>query len=149
MEQEEYLKNRVDDQITWYDRKSVSNQRWFYRLRVVEIAAAATIPLLSGYTDPFSNLKIIIGILGLLTAVIAGMLALYQFQENWTAYRSTCESLKQEKYLFLTKTEPYNGSDPFPLFVQRVESILSKERTAWTQIKRPAGKDKNQEWAAN
>jgi len=77
------------------------------------------------------------------------MLALYQFQENWTAYRSTCESLKQEKYLFLTKTEPYNGSDPFPLFVQRVESILSKERTAWTQIKRPAGKDKNQEWAAN
>jgi hypothetical protein len=89
-------------------------------------------------------LKIVIGILGLVVAVIAGVLALYQFQENWTAYRATCESLKQEKYLFLTKTEPYNGNDAFPLFVDRVEGLMAKERVAWTKNIRAAGKGKDQ-----
>jgi hypothetical protein len=131
--QEEYLKNRVDEQIAWYDRKSGGSQRWFQRLRLFEIAAAAAITLLAGYADSFSNVKIVIGILGLLTAVIAGVLALYQFQENWMAYRSACESLKQEKYLFLTRTDPYSGDDAFALFVSRVEALMSKERTAWTQ----------------
>jgi len=144
MDQEEYLKNRVDDQIAWYDRKSASNQRWFQLLRMVEIVAAATIPLLAGFVEPFSDLKIVIGILGLVVAVIAGVLALYQFQENWTAYRATCESLKQEKYLFLTKTEPYNGNDAFPLFVDRVEGLMAKERVAWTKNIRAAGKGKDQ-----
>jgi hypothetical protein len=144
MEQEEYLKNRVDDQIDWYDRKSASNQWWFYRLRIVEIIAAAAVPLLAGYADFSVGIKVLVGFLGGIVAVIAGVLALYQFQENWTTYRSVGESLKQEKHLFLTKTAPYDGSNPFPLVVQRMESIMSKERTAWMHT-RPAGKDKNQE----
>ena len=49
MEQDEYLKNRLDDQIDWYDRKSVQNQKWFKRLQVISIIAAASIPFLSGY----------------------------------------------------------------------------------------------------
>ncbi len=133
MNEEEYLKNRVDDQIAWYDRKGAANQSWFQRLRLIEIAAAAAVALLAGYADSFSNVKIVVGILGLITAVIASVLALYHFQENWIAYRSACEALRQEKYLFLTKTEPYEGNNAFPLFVSRVEGLMSKERTAWTQ----------------
>jgi hypothetical protein len=144
MDQEEYLKNRVDNQIAWYDRKSASNQRWFQLLRVIEIVAAATIPLLTGFVEPFSDLKIVIGILGLMVAVIAGVLALYQFQENWTAYRATCESLKQEKYLFLTKAEPYNGDAAFSLFVHRVEGLMAEQRAAWMQNVRGIAKENNQ-----
>ena len=29
MNEEEYLKNRLDDQIDWYDRKSTNNQTYF------------------------------------------------------------------------------------------------------------------------
>jgi hypothetical protein len=144
MDQEEYLKNRVDDQIAWYDRRSATYQAWFYRLRMVEIICAATIPLLAGYVEPFSDLKIVIGVLGLLISVVAGVLALYRFQENWTAYRATCESLKHEKYLFLTKTPPYDGTDAFPLFVQRAEVLMAQERTAWVQNMSATGKDKPQ-----
>jgi hypothetical protein len=53
MDQDEYLKNRVDDQIAWYNRKSASNQRWFQLLHMVEIVAAATIPLLAGLSNLF------------------------------------------------------------------------------------------------
>jgi len=144
MNHEEYLQNRVDHQIAWYDRKSASNQRWFRQLRIIEIVAAAFIPLLAGYAD-WDVVKIAVAFLGLVIAVIAGVLGLFQFQENWTSYRSTCEALKQEKYFFLTKTEPYNQKDPFLLFVQRVEGLMANEHSTWAQSARAAGKDKNQE----
>jgi len=144
MDQDEYLKNRVDDQIAWYDRKSASNQRWFRRLRIIEIVAAALIPLLAAYAD-WNPLKIAVAALGLVIAVIAGILGLFQFQENWTSCRSTCESLKQEKFLFLTKTGSYDQKEPFPLFVQRVEGLMAREHSAWAQSVRTAGKEKSQE----
>jgi hypothetical protein len=37
LNQEDYIKDRVDGQIEWYDRKSGMNQRWFRWLRIVEI----------------------------------------------------------------------------------------------------------------
>ena len=144
MNPDDYIKDRVDGQIEWYDRKSCTNQLWFRWLRIVEIIAAAAIPLLVGYADSISEFKVVVGILGLLIAVIAGVLGLYQFQENWTGYRTTCEALRQEKYLFLTKTQPYDQSDSFALFVQRVENLVSKERTNWAQTIGASGKPKDQ-----
>ena len=38
---------RLEEQITWYDRKSVYNQRMFKWLKTVEIAAAALVPLIA------------------------------------------------------------------------------------------------------
>lgn len=134
-----YLEQRVRDQIGWYDRRSLWNQRWFKRLRVVEIAAAAMIPFLTAVPD-VANMKYVIGGLGVLITVVAGVLALYQFQERWTEYRATCESLEREQFLFLTKAEPYAGADGFSAFVQRIESLLSKENTGWAQsLVRPDG----------
>lgn len=144
MNQDEYINNRVDNQIDWYDQKSGANQRWFRWLRLVEIVAAASIPLLAGYADSISEIKVVVGVLGLMVAAIAGILGLYQFQENWTGYRTTCEALKQEKYLFLTKTQPYDQGDSFALFVQRVENLISKEHSNWSQYTRIGGKAKDQ-----
>jgi hypothetical protein len=144
MNSEEYIQSRVNDQIEWYNNKSARNQAWFRRLRIIETIAAALIPLLAGYAD-WDVLKIVVAALGLLIAVIAGVLGLFQFQENWTSYRVTCESLKQEKYLFLTKTDPYDENDSFPLFVQRVEALMASEHAAWAQSVRAAGKRKDQE----
>ena len=143
MNEDEYVQTRVDGQIDWYNRKSEANQQWFRVLRIVEIVAAASIPLLAGYADTLAPIKLVVGSLGLLVAVIAGVLGLYQFQELWTGYRTTCEALKQEKYLFITKTEPYDELEPFPLFVQRIENLISKEHSNWIQQMR-AGKEKSQ-----
>jgi hypothetical protein len=41
--------------------------------------------------------------------------------------------LKHEKYLYLTKTEPYDGEDAFNELVKRVEDMISKENTRWSQ----------------
>ena len=142
MNEEQFLKERVDGQINWYDKKSQFNQRWFKCLRVGEIVAAAAIPFLAGYmSNKTPAIQIVVGFLGFIIAIIAGVVALCQFQENWVEYRTTCESLRHEKYLFLTQTEPYNVDNPFPLFVQRVESLVSTENTKWSQLIRAPRKE--------
>jgi len=130
---EEYIEQRLNDQIGWYDRKSSTNQRWFKRLRFAEIAAAAIIPFLSGFAGDSLPIKIAIGALGVVIAVIASLLGLLQLQEHWIEYRATAESLRKEKFLFLTQTEPYDKDDAFHLLVQRVEALLSKENADWAQ----------------
>lgn len=133
MNEEEFISSRVEDQIGWYDRKSQRAQGWFKWLRGAEIVAAAAIPLIAGFTkDPFP-VTLVVGILGALIAVIASIISLNQFQENWTEYRTTCEALKHEKFLYLTKADPYHEEEPFRRFVQRVENLISKENSAWSQ----------------
>jgi len=129
---EDYIEQRLNDQVGWYDRKSNANQRWFKRLRFAEVVAAAIIPFLSGFAGALA-IKIAIGALGVVVAVIASLLALLHLQEHWFNYRATAEALKTEKFLFLTQTQPYDKEDAFHLLVQRVEALLSKENTGWIQ----------------
>lgn len=99
------IMERLQDQIAWYDRKSMINQRYFKRIKMVEIAAAAIIPFLSAFSSRLTTW--VTGGLGVLITVLEGVLHLNQYQQNWIAYRSTCESLKHEKYVYLGKASPY------------------------------------------
>ncbi len=86
MEQENYLTERLEAQIEWYDTKSQCNQRWFKSLRVIEILCAAIIPFLAGYSDSIPCGQVIIGALGVIIAICAGLSALNKYQENWLTY---------------------------------------------------------------
>lgn len=133
MDAENFIKQRVETQINWYDKKSLKAQVWFKCLRIIEILAASSIPLIVGFSGNSERWDLIVAVLGALIVVIASLVSLNQFQENWIEYRTTCESLKHEKFLFLTNAEPYEGESPFPLFVQRVECLISKENSTWAQ----------------
>ncbi|MEM9273347.1 MAG: DUF4231 domain-containing protein [Cyanobacteria bacterium P01_F01_bin.143] len=130
MDDNEYLSDRLEDQIRWYSKKSQYNQKYYKRLRLTEIVSAAVIPFLAGMQD-FSYSKLIIGILGVVIAISAAASSLYKFQENWIQYRTTAETLKHEKYLYLTKSPPYDGEAPLKALVERIESLISKENTQW------------------
>lgn len=133
MNEEEYLNDRLNDQIDWYDGKSQTNQKWFKKLRLLEIVAAAIIPFLAGIGANIPYYSIIIGALGVIIAVSAGLSALYKYHENWIEYRTTSETLKHEKYLFQAKCSPYDNDDAFCKLVQRVEGLISKENTQWSR----------------
>jgi|SRR5665213_640167 len=124
---------RLEDQIGWYDRSSRSNMRWFKRIKISEIASAAVIPLLAASRVP--RAAIATGILGVVVTVFEGMLQLNQFHENWIRYRSTCESLKHEKYIYLANAGPYsNVEKPRALLAERVESLVSQEHAKWATV---------------
>ena len=134
--------DRLEDQIAWYDRKSTTNQGYFKRIKTLEIAAAAIIPFLSAFT--FARMMWVTGGLGVLITVLEGMLQLNQYQQNWIAYRSTCESLKHEKYVYLGKAAPYaNAPDPHALLAERIESLVSQEHAKWASVQQQEPKSKN------
>lgn len=149
MDEQAYLTDRVDDQIDWMSAKAGRNQKWFRRLRLIELAAAASIPFVTGLIrEPGDAFAISVGALGVAVAVIAGVMSLFQFQETWVEYRQTAERLKREKYVFLTRTEPYDGEDRLHLFVQRVETALSDERASWSERTASAGAEQAPEEGA-
>jgi Protein of unknown function (DUF4231) len=129
---------RLEDQIGWYDRKSNSNQRTFKWMKVVEILAAALVPLFAGFKLPWFA-----GGSGALIAILEGLQQLNQYHFNWITYRSTCESLKHEKYLYLAKAGPYGGAvDPHTLLAERIESLVSQEHAKWASGQEQAAKEK-------
>ena len=102
-------------------------------LKLIVIVAAALIPFLSG-TEGFKP-PWLVGGLGVVIAVAEGIQQLNQHHTNWTNYRSTCEALKHEKYLYLAKAPPYAGAaDAHALLAERVESLMSQETAKWTSL---------------
>lgn len=139
MDEKQYLDGRLEHQIAWYDKRSRQNRRWCVGLRMAEIVSAALIPLLTGLTAGSSSSRYAVAALGVLVAIAAGALSLFRFQELWIQYRSSSETLKHEKFLFLTRTEPYSVDQPLPLLVNRTEALISREHTSWSQYIRTKG----------
>ncbi len=133
MNEQEYLSERLENQIEWYGNKSKHNQIWFKRLRFSEIISAALIPFLSGMGDKIPYGTWIVGGLGVLIAVSAATSSLFKFHENWIQYRTTVEHLKHEKFYYLTGIKPYDTEDKFSVLVERIEGLISKENSLWTQ----------------
>jgi uncharacterized protein DUF4231 len=127
------IMERLETQIAWYDHKSMRYQRIFRRVKIVEIVAAALIPFLAALSaKEFPWTSWLTAGLGVIITVFEGLLQLGQYQQNWIAYRSTCESLKHEKYLYLGKAGPYASvPDPHALLAERVESLVSQEHAKW------------------
>jgi hypothetical protein len=135
------IMQRLEDQIAWYDRKSQVNQRSYKRIKIVEIIAAAMIPFLAALSLP--HIAYVTGALGVLITVLEGLLHLNQYQQNWTAYRSTCESLKHEKFTYLAKAAHYaTVADPRALLAERIESLVSQEHAKWASVQQQELKPK-------
>ena len=136
--QEDYLKNRLDDQISWYSKKSTRNQKSYKRLQMITIITAAAIPFLTGYSDDYELVKITIGLIGVVIASVTAILSLNKYQENWLDYRSTAEALRRQKYLYITGTNPYHEQNAFNVLVREVEALISKENINWSeQMRQP------------
>lgn len=130
--QESPTLKRLEEQIDWYDKKSIFNQSCFKRIKVIELIAAALIPLLAGISILIQYPVIITGSLGALIVVLEALQGLYQFQSNWISYRSSCEGLRHEKYLWLAKAGYYaDAKDPDRLLAERIESLISMEHAKW------------------
>lgn len=132
---EEYVDKRLQEQIDWYSNKSTTNKKYNYFLKSLILIISTSIPVISGFiTLSEGKVRLILGCLGAIIAILTGLVSLFKFQEKWTNYRTTSEILKHEKFLFLTKTPPYKEEDSFSILVNKVESIISRENTDWNSF---------------
>jgi uncharacterized protein DUF4231 len=130
--------DRLEDQLQWYERKSGTCQKWYTRLKTLTIVSASLIPILTGFSNGTFT-RLLTSALAGLVAVIEGLQQLHQFHSNWISYRSTCEALKHEKYLYLASAGHYAGvANSRALLVERVESLVSQEQGQWSSNQSPA-----------
>jgi hypothetical protein len=134
--------HRLEDQIGWYDRKSQTAQRRYKILKLAQVIIAGLIPLLAVFPIPEPQSKWVTAILGLLVLIIEAVQQLNQDQQNWLAYRSTCEALKHEKYLHLASAGPYADAESnerrLALLADRIEGLISQEHAKWVSAQEQA-----------
>jgi hypothetical protein len=126
---------RLKDQIAWYDLKSLANQRRFKWVKAGQMISAGAIPVAAVLGAPGA----VSAALGALVVLIEGLLQLNQYQQNWINYRSTCEALKHEKYLYLADAGPYGAAvDGRALLAERIEGLISQEHAKWISAREEA-----------
>lgn len=130
-----YLEERYKDQTDWYDKKATFNQKVFKWLQWLIIISSALTPIL--ILADIELLKWFAVVAAMLIAISASAQKAFKYQENWINYRATCETLKKELYYYNCGLQEYkNTNDKEALFVERVESLISRENTYWvTTIK--------------
>lgn len=125
-----YLKNRYEDQINWYSNSASKNKRFYTFFQWSVIILSASLPvLIASVPHSWQWLTVIISIL---LAIGIASLKTFKFQENWINYRTISETLKKEKHYYDAELDDYaDTSDKEALFVDRVETLISRENTLW------------------
>jgi hypothetical protein len=134
----EFIETRLKPQIDWYDKKSIQNKRFAYLFNIITIFCGALTPIFAAID--FKDLTIVFGVV---VAISLGLLKFCKFEEHWHNYRTTCETLRKEEIFFKFSSDVYaNATNPQQLFVERVESLISRENTLWLcTVKESANED--------
>ena len=135
---EQYLKDRYQDQVDWYDAKAGSNQRKFRFLQwsVIVLSAITPILVLVGTDGWQRGLAVIVAAL---VAIGTAALRAFKYQENWISYRTTCETLRKEIHYFNANLGEYaEAADRQAKFIERVEALVSRENTLWLSTQSPS-----------
>jgi hypothetical protein len=119
---------RLEESISWYDRRSGDTRRWYRGLKIAQLVAAAAVPVFAGVAAS----GWLTGGLGSAIVVMEGIQQLFQFQERWLGYRAANSALLSEKHLYLARAGDYaTAPDAHALLAERIEAIMSHELSAW------------------
>lgn len=141
---EDYMRFRVDNQINWYDKKSATQKKWFYRFRLTTLVASISIPFTAGLVTYSHCFLTLTSLLGLISAISEGVASFTKVHDKWIQYRSIVEGLKHEKYMFQMRSGVYD--DPVTnidkMFVSRIETLVSSETINWANMNSSQREDK-------
>ncbi|HVT59009.1 MAG TPA: DUF4231 domain-containing protein [Thermoanaerobaculia bacterium] len=140
---EDYLKGRLEEQIAYYAGAANRAKQTHLRLQVAIIVLSVLMPVIVNRPPDWGgNFHFLIMLAAVLLPAMTGLANLRKYGEIWLSYRMTEELLKNEKYLFLTRSGRYRDSPhPFQELVETVESLLSAEhnkfRTFFAEVPKP------------
>ncbi|MDE2590884.1 MAG: DUF4231 domain-containing protein [Patescibacteria group bacterium] len=126
----EYMKNRVEGQINWYEKKANHNKKSFHICQIIIIITSIIIPVINIIDFATFEIRITSSILGGIIVGLTGLIQLKKYQDNWILFRTNEEILKKEKFLYINQAGGYSNQkqeERDKLFVERIESIISSE----------------------
>ena len=127
-----YVSERVDDQISYFDKSAIKYQKKYRRLKrisiICNILTTMIIALAFTVTEEFETFM---GILALILST--AVLATYQWEEfenygaKWEKFRLVAEQLRSEKFMYMNRAGRYGSSEELERdreFVECVETII-------------------------
>lgn len=129
---EQYKTNRLKPQIAYYSEKSRKNQRYFYRLSVIDLFFTALVPVASLLSNNY-----ITALLGAGATITSGILLLYKPKDLWTKYRIICEILKSYEIQFDNRIGEYatlSDEDAIKNFIEKCEQLMTEEHNSWESL---------------
>ena len=145
-----FLQSRWLEQMFWFEDRAEQNQRRYYSLRLITIAAGVVVPALVGLSVRSESVTTALAwvtfALSLAVALAAALDGFFRFRERWRNYRRTAEALKSQGWLFLQLAGPYAGfeshSKAYPVFAGQVEALIQQDVEVYiTQVVREGAKD--------
>lgn len=133
---------RLQDQLSWYDRKSGSCQWRFKVLKFLQVALAVSIPVISLTPAHLSEeSKWATALAGVTIAILEAVQQMNRYSVLWLSYRTTAERLRREEAYFKSVAGPYRGLPEETRLVtlaERIEEIMASEHTDWVSDLRQA-----------
>lgn len=131
----EQLSKRLAHELYTYANRAVFYKKIYYILTFATIICPALILVTNVFsTNLISIPAVIVGALSSLSSIAAGILAAANIRDNWLTYRSNCELLKEEVFLYTTASIPYDNKDPLvneKLFIEKVFTLYHNEYSMW------------------
>ena len=150
-----YLTDRVEDQLAYYQKAANKAKRAYAWMQSSIIVLGLIVPVIvnipaswgtgESAIDLTGEIRIAVTVFSLTLAILTGLLSFRKYDDQWLSYRMTEESIKHEKFLFLTRAGHYGNEPAFPTFVEKFESIVSAEhgkfRSLIEESRRPTRTD--------
>lgn len=136
---EKYLKERYESQVNWYDTRARRHKKCHDYFQWLVIVLSISLPVVIMRVPP--EWALIPVVVSTMLAVATTAARAFKFQENWLNYRTIAEALRKEQYYYDAGANGYSEAESREkLFVERVESLISRENILWLKIHTGNGK---------
>lgn len=133
---QQYIDERLNSAIKWYDKTADKTKKLYLNMRAATVIGGALVPVLVNVNLPYVN--ILTTILSLIVVLLVSLESVYHYREQWTNYRSTEQYLRNEYFLYTSKSGAYaaltNKETAYRHFVERVEGIIDAENSSTLKI---------------
>jgi len=129
----DYVSERVDPQITYFEKAANKAKRWHQWSAIFIAIVAGAIPVVAVLVTDQTVQRGLSAILGASVVVIQATRTTKRWHEDWLLFRTAEETIRSEKMLYLTRTADYASDERDSLFVTRIEKILSTSHGTFTE----------------
>ena len=121
MDTEKYLKDRVEDQLNFYEKAANKAKKKHVWTQTAIIILGLLVPVVINLPTQWGTLqnlegfiKIVVTVLSLSLAIFTGISNFRKYGDLWLTYRMTEELIKHEKFLYLTSSGAYHENEKAP-----------------------------------
>jgi conflict system pore-forming effector with SLATT domain/uncharacterized protein DUF4231 len=127
---EEYVRQRVDDQIEYYSRSATANTQKVAKSRRFSLILGAVAAVLGIVAATYASVAGWVAVIGTLTAAIAARQYAERYQFLIVSYRAAAEKLEGLKARWEIERKQ-NGALANQKFIHACEEAISAENSAW------------------